>query len=140
MLQGIANTVWAFATLEVLHTKFLDGLAERAQHPALLKTFKYSSGLAKTVWGFAVLKRTGNESLMFALAGMAFCLVLVHVHVICLSLSLSLSLDKAKAISGCSVEVQLGNKPPTRSKWTQWDQIHANTNTTVWGLCMSHLS
>ena len=59
----------AYATLEVVHTPFIDALADRAQQPAVLKTFKYSSGLAKTTWGFAILKRSGCETLMAALAG-----------------------------------------------------------------------
>jgi hypothetical protein len=33
--QGIANTVWAYATLEVVHQPFIDALAERAQRPGL---------------------------------------------------------------------------------------------------------
>eukprot|EP00667_Euglena_gracilis_P001841 EG_transcript_1841 len=69
--QGIANTVWAYATLEVVHQPFIDALAERAQQPTILKTFKYSSGLAKTTWGFAILKRSGCEGLMAALADRA---------------------------------------------------------------------
>ena len=66
--QGIATVVWAYAKLGVLRAVFIDGLAERCLRPDVMKTFKYSAGLAKAAWGFAIL-RSGNQALMFALAG-----------------------------------------------------------------------
>ena len=64
--QGIANTVWGFATLGVHNADLMAAVARRLLHDDVLATFK-AQNIANTVWAFATLG-VHNADLMAAVA------------------------------------------------------------------------
>jgi len=51
--QGLSNTVWAFATVAVNHTRLMRALAMPSSDT--IRSFK-TQGLANTAWAFAAIR------------------------------------------------------------------------------------